>query len=365
LKARKTAEEVIDVKAIYFSGKAGGGKTATALGIGIMLREEGLKVSYFKPLGFRRGAVKKDDDDVVLMREVFSLPFSGETISPLTFNAHYITARFMKEEKSLLPLIEKAFAACANGYDVVLVDGSIEPFIGYVHGLDDFNLAERLGAAVVKVIKADDDFQLDQNLLYLDLWSNRKVPLIGAIFNNVAQTQWNKSTSTYKPLVEERGCKVLGIIPRQVEISSPTVAEFQDALQGEVIAAPDHMNRLVEEVVIGTMTIESALGFLRRAPNKVLITGGDRSDMALTALETSTSAIIFTGGLYPDVRVLAQAEEKGVPVILVHHDTYTTVENLQSVYRSIHPQNKEAINLVKATIEKHVSWKDILAYIKE
>lgn len=353
------------MKAIYFSGKAGGGKTAAALGIGIKLREEGLKVSYFKPLGFRKGTVKKDDDDVVLMREVFSLPFSGETISPLSFSAHYLTARIMKEQKSLLPLIENAFAKCSQGYDIVLIDGSVDPFVGYNQGLDDFNLAVKLGAAAVPIIKADDDFQLDQNLLYLDLWSSRKVPVIGSIFNNVPQTQWNKSTSTYKPLVEEKGYPVLGVIPRQVEISSPTVAEFHEALNGEVLAAPDHMNRLVEEVVIGTMTIESALGYLRRAPNKALITGGDRSDMALTALETSTSVIIFTGGLYPDVRVLSQAEEKGVPVILVYEDTFTTVENLQSVYRSIHPQNKEAINLVKTTIEKNVAWQDILSFINK
>ena len=352
------------MKAIYFSGKAGGGKTAAALGIGLKLREEGLKVSYFKPIGFRKGTVKKDDDDVALMREVLNLPFASETISPITINSHYLTARFMKDNQYFYPRIEKAFEQCSKNFDVVLIDGSIEPFVGHNQGLDDFNLASKLGAVVLPVIRADDDFHLDQNLFYLDLWSSYKIPVIGCIFNNISQTQWNKSNSIYKPLVEEKGFRVLGVIPRQVEISSPTVAEFYDVLQGEILAAPEHMNRLVEEVVIGTMTIESALGYLRRAPNKALITGGDRSDMALTALETSTSVIIFTGGLYPDIRVLSRAEEKGVPVILVHEDTYTTIENLHSVYRSIHPQNKGTIELVKNTIEKYVEWKKVLEFLK-
>jgi uncharacterized protein len=350
------------MKALYFSGKAGGGKTAAALGIGLKLKDEGYKVSYFKPLGFRKGTVKKDDADVMLMREVLELPFSGETISPVTVNANYLTARFLKEDQDLKSRIEKAFKKCSEGYDIVLIDGSIEPYVGQNQGLDDFTLAESLKASVLPVIKADDDFHLDQNLLYLSLWAAHKVPVIGCIFNNVSQTQMNKSSSIYKPLVEESGVSVLGIIPRQAEISSPTVAEFYDVLHGEVLAAPDHMNRLVEEVIVGTMTIESALGYLRRAPNKALITGGDRSDMALTALETSTSVIVFTGGLYPDVRVLAEAEEKKVPVILVHEDTYTTIENLQSVYRSIHPQNKDAIDLVKRTIEKFVELDKILEY---
>ncbi len=352
------------MNAIYFSGKAGGGKTAAALGIGLKLRDAGMKVSYFKPLGFRKGTVKKDDDDVLLMRDVFDLPFSSDTISPIMVNSHYLTARFMKKDRDLVPRIEKAFKKCTEGYDVVLIDGSIEPYVGHNQGLDDFNLAMILEASVLPIIKADDDFHIDQNLFYLDLWSERKVPVIGCIFNNVMQTQWNTSNSIYKPLVEEKGFDVLGVIPRQIEISSPTVAEFYDVLHGEVLAAADHMNRLVEEVIVGTMTIESALGYLRRAPNKALITGGDRSDMALTALETSTSVIVFTGGLYPDVRVLSRAEEKGVPVILVHEDTYTTIENLQSVYRSIHPQNKEVIELVKKTIDKYVQWKKILKTVK-
>lgn len=351
------------MKAIYFSGKAGGGKTATALGISLKLLDQGMKVSYFKPLGFRKGTVKKDDDDVLLMRDVLDLPFSSDIISPIMVNSHYLTARFMKKDRDFMAKIKKAFSKCSDGYDVVLIDGSIEPYVGHNLGLDDFNLAGMLEASALPVIKADDDFHIDQNLLYLELWSERKIPVIGCIFNNVLQTQWNTSNSIYKSLVEEKGFDVLGVIPRQVEISSPTVAEFHDVLHGEVLAAPDHMNRLVEEVLVGTMTIESALGYLRRAPNKALITGGDRSDMALTALETSTSVIVFTGGLYPDVRVLSRAEEKGVPVILVHEDTYTTIENLQSVYRSIHPQNKDAINLVKKTIDKYLQWGKILDYI--
>ena len=353
------------MKAIYFSGKAGGGKTAAALGIGLKLREKGLKVSYFKPIGFRRGTVKKDDDDVMLMRDVFELPFSSETVSPVTVNAHYLTARFMKEDKDLYPRIEKAFKKCSEGYDVVLVDGSIEPYVGHNQGLDDFELATKLQTAALPIIRADDDFHIDQNLLYMDIWKDNDIEVIGTIFNNVSQTQWNKCNSIYKPLVEEKGFNVLGVMPCQVEISAPTVNEFFDILNGELIAAPDHMNRLVEDVVVGTMTIESALSYLRRAPNKALVTGGDRSDMALTALETSTSVIIFTGGLYPDVRVLSRAEEKGVPVILVHEDTFTTIENLQSVYRSIHPQNLDAINLVKKSIEEHVNWESVLTFVQK
>ena len=54
--------------------------------------------------------------------------------------------------------------------------------------------------------------------------------------------------------MERKEIHILGFIPRQEEIAAPTVREFYDALQGEVLAASDKMNRIVEEVVIGTMT---------------------------------------------------------------------------------------------------------------
>ncbi|MDW7740142.1 MAG: phosphotransacetylase family protein [Bacillota bacterium] len=353
------------MKAIYFSGKAGGGQTATALGIGLKLRKEGLKVSYFKPLGFRKGSVRKDDEDVILMREVFGLPFASDIISPVTINRNYLTAHFPGDKDNVLNKLKSAYKTLSDGYDVVLIDGIIEPYVGHNQGLDDFNLAKVFDSVVLPIIKADDDFQLDLNMLYLDLWNINKLKILGTVFSNVSQVQMNKCTSVYKPMLEGKGISVLGITPYQPILSAPTVTEFYDVLNGEILASPDHMNRIVEEVVVGTMTIESALGYLRRAPNKALVTGGDRSDLALTALETSTSVIIFTGGLYPDVRVLSRAEEKGVPVILVHEDTFSTLENLHRVYWSINPDNKEAIKLVEDTIDKYVDWKSILKYLKK
>ena len=78
------------------------------------------------------------------------------------------------------------------------------------------------------------------------------------------------------------------------------MAEFYDILGGEILAAHDHLHLPVEDVVIGAMTTAGALTYLRRAANKAVILGGDRADLALAALETSTSVLILTGGLYPD-----------------------------------------------------------------
>lgn len=115
------------MKAIYFSGKAGDGKTATALGVGLKLQEEGFKISYFKPLGFQKGVAKKEDDDVLLMREVFKLPFPGDVICPVTLNPHYLTGFLLKGKENVLPLLDESFNRLKEGCDVLLIDGGVAP----------------------------------------------------------------------------------------------------------------------------------------------------------------------------------------------------------------------------------------------
>jgi len=105
------------------------------------------------------------------------------------------------------------------------------------------------------------------------------------------------------------------------------------------------------------MTMDSALAYLRRAANKAVVMGGDRADLALAALETHTSVLILTGGLYPDVKVLARAGEKGVPVILTYQDTYTVIEMISQVHRHLKPNDKAGIAIARENAELYCDWK--------
>jgi BioD-like phosphotransacetylase family protein len=152
----------------------------------------------------------------------------------------------------------------------------------------------------------------------------------------------------------------LGVIPRRAELVAPTVADIYERIGGEILVHEDKLDGIVEEIMIGAMTLESALSFFRRAVNKAVITGGDRADIALAALETDTSVLILTGNLYPDVRVLARAEEKGVPVILVPYDTYTTVELVGELVGRIKPGDKRRVDIAYKLFRENVDWKRIV-----
>jgi BioD-like phosphotransacetylase family protein len=113
------------------------------------------------------------------------------------------------------------------------------------------------------------------------------------------------------------------------------------------------------------MTIESALKYLRRAANKAVITGGDRADMTLTALESGTSVLILTGGLYPDVSVLSRASEKKVPVILVPFDTFTAIDKLHDISRRLRYDDEQGIRLAKDNVAQFCQWQLLLSYLSD
>jgi len=96
--------------------------------------------------------------------------------------------------------------------------------------------------------------------------------------------------------------------------------------------------------MVGAMTASSAITYFRRRPNKAVITGGDRHDVQLAALETSTRCLILTGNQQPSAVVVERAKQVGVPIIVVEPDTLTTVQSLEQIFgkTSLHQSKKVA-----------------------
>ncbi|MCL6638824.1 MAG: AAA family ATPase [Firmicutes bacterium] len=349
------------MKSLFIMGAAGSGKTAVALGLALKMQEEGFRVAYFKPVGSsaRPGL---PDADALLMRQALSMEVPLETIVPCTAGPSYLSRNLPKDR---LAAIKDSYREVSRGADCVIVDGASFPHVLAASGLDSVSLAGEFGAVALNVIRVKNDFSLDLAVFFNRYLADRGVPSAGNLFSHVERSLQAKIEGVYRPILDGLGYRTAGIIPLRTEIALPTVGEYFDVLGGEILAGEERLGLLVEEVVVGAMTIESALSYLRRTTNKAVVIGGDRADLALAALETSTSALILTGGLYPDVKVLARAAEKGVPVILVHYDTYATVEKMAAVSRHLKPGDQQGIRLALENIEHYCDWQGILQVLKE
>ncbi|MGB9803174.1 MAG: phosphotransacetylase family protein [Desulfofundulus sp.] len=349
------------MKNLYIMGTPASGKTALALGLAQKLQKEGFRVVYFKPIGSPSRGVERVDEDAVLMREVLGMDVPLELMVPRMIGPSYLSGNGCKDA---LSRVRAAYEQISAGADVVIIGGAVYPYAYAACGLDDITLAGQLNAHVLLVFNVENDFGFDRALFFNRSFTAAGVNLLGNIFNNIPRPLLAKIEGVYRPLLEERGYRTLGIIPRRPEIASPTVEEYYEVLGGEILTGSENLKRLVEDVVVGAMTAESALTYFRRTADKAVILGGDRADVALAALETSTSVLILTGGLYPDVKVIARAQEKGVPLILVHYDTYTTIEKISQLSRRLKPGDTTGIKVALENVEQYCQWEAIVEALR-
>lgn len=353
------------MKSLFVMGNPDSGKTGIVLGLALKFQELGYNVGYFKPVdnGRRTISGKIPGGDAVLMKSVLSLDTPVGLMNPIKAGPDYLNK--MSRDENSLDEIKASFTKIAQNRDLVLVEGAVFPHALAAIGLDSITIAKELGCSAITTVKASDDNTLDLAVFYNRYLTDLQIPCLGTVFNNVPRQMASKVEGVFKPLLQETGFESRGIIPSHPEISSPTVSEYQEILGGEVLVGHEHMDRIIEDIVVGAMTTESALTYLRRAANKAVVMGGDRSDIALSALETQTSVLILTGGLYPDVKVLARAEEKGVPVLLTHQDTFMVVELLGRAFRHLKPDDKAGINIARENVNRYCDWQSILDLLKE
>jgi BioD-like phosphotransacetylase family protein len=221
-------------------------------------------------------------------------------------------------------------------------------------------LATEFDGGILLVERFEDEQTIDDVLQARDYCAKWNAELYGVVLNQVAQAKMPKARNVVKPAIEKNGIKVLGIIPEDRIIYALTVEEIYAATGGTVLAGKDGMGKTVSTVLIGAMTPESAIRYFRKAKNELVITGGDRTDIMLAALEAGVSALILTGNLHPSVKIFPRADELEVPVILVPFDTYTTLQIVQKIVGRIKPTDSARINRAKKLVKENMDWKQIL-----
>jgi BioD-like phosphotransacetylase family protein len=155
--------------------------------------------------------------------------------------------------------------------------------------------------------------------------------LCGILINRVPKEARAYVEEIAMPFLEKRGINIFGVLPEESGLSAITVGEIIEVVNAEVLTPNYKRDALVENLMVGAMTAEVALSRFRRSPNKAVITGGDRTDIQLAALETSTTCLVLTGNLHPNPWVVKQAEEFGIAVLLVRTNTMETVEAIERV----------------------------------
>jgi len=333
------------------------GKTATCLALGKRFQADGYNVGYLKPLSLQPWRMKGivADEDAAFVKEVLGLTAEPWELSPVVVTPDFLYEYLSNhEEMNLIETVRKACEriACAE-MDVMLLEGGGSLREGYVVGLPTPKVAKTFGSDALVLVKYRDEIRvLDDALAARTRLGDL---LCGIIINRVPEDALGFVTGMAVPYLERQGIAVLGVLPEVRGLEALTVAEIVESLKAKVLTEHYNPEALVETLTVGAMTAEAALRVFRQQANKAVITGGDRTDIQLAALETATTCLILTGNLQPSPLIVKQADEFGVAVLLVHTSTIETVEAIERIFGKTRLGQTAKLQLFEALLAEHAN----------
>ncbi len=342
------------MKTLYIvSTSAYAGKSLAALAIALHLRDRGLKVGYFKPLGSLAVKVNDriSDEDALYIAEQIGAKAAPEDLCPVILDEELISCACAGKLDSLEEKVGAAFQRVAKGKDVVIAGGIGDLARGALVGLCASTVRQLMQAQAVVVARYDADFSVENVLVAPALLGDG---MLGVIFNCASGAAQEHLQQIIVPCLEKKGVAVLGIIPEDDTLRAVSVRELAAGLRAKVLCGEKGLEGLAKHFLVGAMGPQSAAKYLQRVEDKVVVTGGDRPDIQLAALQTSTRGLVLTGGLHPSEVILKRAREVGVPVLLVAADTFTVVEEVERLRGRLRVRGEIKVARARELFAQHV-----------
>lgn len=333
------------------STEAYSGKSATILGVAHQLQKKGLDVAYGKPLGMCLRDDQPDamEEDIRFMTEILNLPEKRVRPPLLSLDAQKIQQCLEGDNSINYSQSLKQYLEQASG-DLMLLEGPGTLWEGTLFGLSLLEVAQKVDAPVLLVARFHSTL-LVETLLFAKKHLGQS--FLGVLINDIPADQLSLIESTVRPFLERQDIPVLGMMPRSSLLRSVSVRELVLQLQAEVLCRPDRLDLMVESLAIGAMNVNSALKYFRKRRNMAVVTGGDRADIQMAALETSTQCLILTGHLPPQPFILTRAEELEIPILSVDLDTLTTVEIVDNTFGQVRLHEPVKVECIRQLMSKH------------
>lgn len=319
------------------------GKSGIALALALILKMRNYKVGYFKTFD-------TETYDVDLAKDL-----GFESGYGVILDKPYVNFLISEEPYKLKRTIMSKFEEISADKDVVIIEGAHTFIRGQASEISDLEISKLLDAEVLAVAKYYSDSVIDDIILAKRHFGERMKKVI---INQISGYKRSYISSLVEKVFLKHDIELIGAIPTDPMLMGVFVSEIAKATNSEYLVRVEK-DEIVEQVLVGAMKPESALTYMRSARNFALITGGDRSDLMLLAIESGAKCIIATGNLEPPAMVVSMAKKAGVPLLLSKYDTATTLELIQRTFGRVGIR-KEKIDRMKQLVEENVDLEKIL-----
>jgi BioD-like phosphotransacetylase family protein len=313
------------VVALYITSTESAGKTALCAGIGRKLLDRGTKVGFMMPIHLIETGNTDGCEDAAFIKDNLKLTEPDELICPIRLTPHELWRNLTEDASNFSQNLKQAYRRISRGKDVVIMEGLGNLGVDKVSTLACYTVADDLEADVIIVLHYSPNFDVSKILQI-----GKKVKhLVGVIINLVPsskiETVGHQLTASFK----KAGIRVLGILPEVRTLLGVSAKDLAQALNGEILTSPEKTDEIVENIMVGAMTVDSGVMYFNRKGNKAVVVRGERADMQLAALETPTRCLIVTNNVKPLPFVIIRAQEKHVPIIMVKQNVSAALVGIE------------------------------------
>jgi hypothetical protein len=245
--------------------------------------------------------------------------------------------------------------------DLVLLEGSGDLKQGSLFNLSIPEIASTIDASVLLVVRYDPLLLIDEIIEAKQLLGDR---LLGVLINDIPPEKLEPTQDLIKSFLAKIEVEVLGMLPSNRLLQSVSVKELVEQLHAKVLCREDRLDLMVESLTVGAMNVNSALEYFRQCQNMAVVTGGDRTDLQLAALESSTNCLILTGNNPPQQLILSRAEDLEIPILAVNLDTLTTVEIVAQTFGKVRLHEEIKVNCIRDLIRQHFAMERLLSKLE-
>ncbi|MFO8051470.1 MAG: AAA family ATPase [Thermoplasmatota archaeon] len=334
---------------VIASMERGAGKTSFVVGYGKSSKE---RIGYMKPFGERILYRKKRllDYDSVLISSLLDLNESPEDLS-LGFD--HSKLRFMYDREGIKAKLKEMAEKNEKDCEMLFIEGGKDLSYGSSLFLDPITVAKTLDAELVFMLSGEQDEVIDEIHFIHDYIKKSEVNFKGIILNKVMDPEdfMIINGDTLKDL----GIELLGLIPYEKDLTYFSMEHISNVLFAKVLAGNKGLSNLVKNIFVGAMTGSKAIESpLFKKEGKLIITSGDRSDIILGALASDTAGIVLTNNQVPTANIISKADEKGIPLLLVHGDTFAAAKQVDDMERLLSKDDSEKIELMSRLVKENV-----------
>ncbi len=345
------------------------GKSALVLGIARQLKALNMGVRFGKPLAtsleLNTDALNSSssliDDDVRFIGSIIGLTEdqlipSVDILASNTAEKRLIDSFFDPGEG--FQTLKNKLGDSFEGLNILEAAGSIHE--GILYGLSLDQLAKDFDSKVLLVHLWKDSRSVESLISAKHQLADR---LLGVVLNAVTPDDVKELKEKVVPALAVLGIDVFGVMPRSPLLRSVTVDELVRRLNARVVCCSDRLELMVETLSIGAMSVNSAMEFFRKSRNMAVVTGADRTDIQLAALEASTQCLILTGAGNPLPQLINRAEELEVPLLKVDSDTLSTVEVIEQAFGHVRLHEDVKAAYAFRLVEEHCDLQRLFGFL--